>query len=82
MVSVSRKWIKENVEKLYAFGGQIDKDAVLKMHVPRGGFETTLTKTGKEQVGYCERKEKFHILIPEIGWADVFGCGFRDSEHK
>jgi len=75
MASVTKKWIREYVEKLSGFGGQVDKDWVLEnVKVPKGGFETTLTKIGKEAVEMEDLRKKFQILLPNgLGWADAWG---------
>jgi hypothetical protein len=72
MANVSYRWIRENVEDL-SFGGQIDKDN-LREHVkiPRGGFQTTLTRRGIEAVEDRAYDRKFNILVPGSGWADCF----------
>ena len=74
MVNVTRKWIKENAEKLYAFGGQITLDNFEK-YLTKGSVQTTLTKKGIQAVELCEREEKFHIIIPGVGVADCFSNG-------
>jgi hypothetical protein len=73
MVNVSRKWIKENVEQLSAFGNQITLDNFEEYIVGQKSLQTTLSGAGKEKVESREAKEKFHILIPGVGWADCFG---------
>lgn len=72
MTGVSRKWIRENVMEISAFGGQIDKDDVLRMKVPRGGFETDLNKRGIEDAETRDHQIRFGILIPGIGWGTAF----------
>ena len=73
MVNVSRKWIKENVEQLSAFGNQITLENFEEYVVGAGKLQTTLSKAGKEKVEDREATEKFHILIPGVGWSDCFG---------
>ena len=72
MVNVTRNWIKENVEKLYAFGGQVNKDNFEEYVIGKGSLQSTLTRKGVFATEACERTEKFHILLPGIGWADCF----------
>lgn len=73
MVNVIRKWIKENVEQLSAFGNQITLDNFEEYVVGQKSLQTTLTGAGKEKVEGRESTEKFHILIPRVGWADCYG---------
>lgn len=73
MVNVTRKWIKENVEQLSAFGNQITLDNFEEYVVGQKSIQTTLSSVGKDKVELREATEKFHILIPGIGWADCFG---------
>ena len=72
MTVVSRKWIRENVMEISAFGGQIDKEDVLRMSVPRGGFETDLNRRGIENAEIRDHQIRFSILIPGIGWGAAF----------
>ena len=72
MVNVTRKWIKENVQQLSAFGNQITLENFEEYVVGEGSLQTTLTKKGIDAVEAHEAKEKFHILIPGVGWADCF----------
>lgn len=80
MTNVTINWIKQNVEKLSAFGGQITKDNFEEYVRGEKTLQTTLTRKGQLGVEACERTEKFHILIPGAGWADVWG--FSDEMKK
>lgn len=73
MINVSRKWIKENVEQLSAFGNQITIDNFEEYIKREKSLQTTLSKAGKENVEGRITTKKFHVLIPGIGWADCFG---------
>lgn len=73
MVNVTRRWIKENVEQMSAFGGQITLENFEEYVKGQKALQTTLSGIGKDIVESHEAKEKFHILIPGIGWADCFG---------
>ena len=73
-MNVKIEWINECVEKLYCFGGQIDLGN-FEEYVSSKTLQTTLTKKGILAVERCERKEKFHVLIPGVGWADVWVYG-------
>lgn len=71
MASVSRKWLKENVEELSGFGGQITLDNLHEYcKVPKGGFDTTLSEQGKAAVEHGDRDKPFLVCIPGAGWAD------------
>ncbi len=81
MANVSKKWIGENVEKMSAVGGQITLDNLSEYcNVPKGGFETTLTKLGIEEVEAQARAKKFHILLPGHGWAECWGKSELDDD--
>lgn len=80
MVNVTRGWIKKNVEKLSAFGNQITLENFNEYTKDQKSFESNLTQKGKWIVESCDRKEKFHILIKGIGWADCFP--FQDEMKK
>lgn len=70
-MKVSKKWLQENCETIWGFGGQFTKDDLSEVKVPKGGFETTLTRKGVEAVEYGQRVDKFSVLIPNgIGWAN------------
>lgn len=73
MVNVTRKWIKENVEQLSVFGNQITLDNFEEYVKGEKTLQTTLSKAGKDKVESREATQKFHILIPGVGWADCFG---------
>ena len=73
MINVSRKWIKENVEQLSAFGNQITLENFEEYLVGVKTIQTTLSKAGKDGVEDKALPNKFHILIPGIGWADCLG---------
>jgi hypothetical protein len=72
-VRISKKWIREHVEEISAFGGQINKEDVLdscRIDRPCGGFLTDLNSEGIEN---AETKEiRFFILIPGIGWGTAY----------
>ncbi len=72
-MNVTRKWIKENVEQLSAFGNQITLDNFEEYVRGQKTLHTTLSGAGKYKVEAREGTEKFHILIPGIGWADCYG---------
>jgi hypothetical protein len=74
MVSVSKKWIKENVNWLSGFGGQITLADIDEIQVPKGGFDTTLTAAGKDMVEAGLHCKPFNILLPGgLGWATATG---------
>jgi len=73
MVNVTRKWIKEYVEQLSAFGNQITLENFEEYVKGQKSLQTTLSGAGKNKVENREASKKFHILIPGIGWADSFG---------
>lgn len=70
---VSRKWVMQNVGKLYGFGGQITKRTVVDIPVPRGGYNTSLTSNGKRMVESGEFGGKFNIELPGVGWVNCWG---------
>jgi len=82
MVNVTRKWIKENVEQLSAFGNQITLDNFEEYVVGQGSLQTTLSGAGKDKVEAREATEKFQTLIPGIGWADCFGFSNETNESE
>lgn len=73
MVSVTRKWIKENVEQLSAHGNQITLENFEEYLVGIKSLQITLSGAGKDKVESRDATEKFHLLIPGVGWADCFG---------
>ncbi|CAG0967302.1 hypothetical protein METP3_01224 [Methanosarcinales archaeon] len=73
MVNVSRKWIKENVEQLSAFGNQITLDNFEEYVKGQKSLSTNLTRRGIELVEGHAHKKKFLISIPGAGWADCWG---------
>lgn len=73
MVSVSKRWILDNVQKLYCSSGILDLEDVKGFKEPEEGFETNLNNIEKLEVEKGERRETFHILIPDgLGWAEAF----------
>lgn len=74
MATVTKSWIKSNVDVIWGAGGQYTKDDLDDTRVPKGGFDTTLTKHGIAAVERGERTSKFHILIPGIGWCDCISA--------
>jgi len=44
--------------------GQFTLEDLDDINVPKGEFETTLTRVGIEQVEWRQRREKFNIFIP------------------
>lgn len=70
MANVTKSWIVSNIKTLWGAGGQYTKEDLKNTRVPKGGFETTLTKKGIQAIEYGEFKKRFHILIPGIGWCD------------
>ena len=70
MTNVSRKWIDENVESLYCFGGQVDLDNYKEYIIGIKTLQTTLSSAAIR--GEVDIKGKFRILIPGVGWADCF----------
>lgn len=73
MLSVSKRWILDNVQTLYCSSGMFDLEALKDFEDPKEGFETNLNHTEKLEVEKGERRETFHILIPGgFGWAEAF----------
>jgi hypothetical protein len=73
MVNVSKKWIKENVVKLYSRNGRITLDNFDRITTPPGGFPTTLSQIGKCVVEAGDRVDNFRISLPErLGYADAW----------
>ncbi|ALK04553.1 MAG: hypothetical protein AAY43_01115 [Methanosarcina sp. 795] len=73
MVSVSKKWILDNVQMLYCSSGILDLEDVKGLEEPEEGFETNLNNIEKLEVEKGERRETFQILIPGgFGWAEAF----------
>lgn len=73
MVNVTRRWIDENVDTLYCFGGQVDKENYKEYVVGIKTLQTTLSAAAVR--GKVSIKGKFGILIPGLGWADCFPVG-------
>ncbi|WP_011305471.1 hypothetical protein [Methanosarcina barkeri] len=73
MVSVSKRWILDNVQMLYCSCGVLELDDIKDFKEPDGGFETNLNHNEKLEVEKGERQETFNILIPGgFGWAEAF----------
>lgn len=73
MVSVSKRWILDNVQTLYCSSGVLDLEDIKDFEEPKEGFETNLDNIEKLEVEKGERRETFHILIPGgFGWAEAF----------
>lgn len=73
MVSVSKRWILDNIQKLYCSSGILDLEDIKDFEEPEEGFETNLNNIEKQEVEKGERRETFHILIPGgFGWAEAF----------
>jgi hypothetical protein len=73
MVTVSKKWIRENVVKLSSRDGRITLDNLDRVATPPGGFPITLSQIGKCVVEAGERTEKFRIALPgKYGYADAW----------
>ncbi|RXA16230.1 hypothetical protein EQO05_14395 [Methanosarcina sp. MSH10X1] len=73
MVSVSKRWILDNIQKLYCSSGILDLEDIKDFDEPEEGFETNLDKIEKLEVEKGERRETFRILIPGgSGWAEAF----------
>lgn len=70
---ITKSWIKQNVEKLSAFGGQITLDNFDEYTEGQKTFQTTLTRKGIHAVELCEHRQKFNILISGVGWAEAWG---------
>jgi hypothetical protein len=73
MVSVSKRWILDNVQMLYCSNGVLDLEDIKGFEEPEKGFETNLNNIEKLEVEKGERRETFQILIPGgFGWAEAF----------
>lgn len=86
MAKVSKTWIREHVDSIHGFGGQITKEDVVEnarpsggIPIPRGGFDTTLSQIGITQVESGKLVGKFNILLPNTGWADAITYGIYDE---
>jgi hypothetical protein len=69
MSKVSREWVLKHVKTAYRNGQPFNlnnfKDRVT-------GFDTTLTPKGVLQVQRNDYRQKFEILVPNIGWIEAF----------
>ena len=73
MVSVSKRWILDNVQTLYCSCGTLDLEDLKDFKELDEGFETNLSHIEKLEVEKGERRETFHVLIPGgFGWAEAF----------
>lgn len=73
MSKVSKKFILDNVSKMYGFGGKVDIDFFkTDIKVPKGGFETTLSKEEINKLDNWEIAPRFKVLVPQFGWVDCW----------
>lgn len=73
MVSVSKRWILDNVQMLYCTSGVLDLEDIKDFEEPKEGFETNLDHSEKLEIEKGDRRETFHIFIPGgFGWAEAF----------
>jgi hypothetical protein len=83
MATVTKEWIRDNVTTISAFGGEIDKDAVMKMQFPAKRMRTTLTCTLVKAVERGRYHRPFNILIDAgsrgLCWAE---CRANGKPHK
>ena len=63
MATVTKEWVRDNVTTISAFGGEIDKDAVMKMQFPANRMRTTLTWALVKAVERGRYRRPFNILI-------------------
>lgn len=63
MAVVTKDWIQTHVTTISAFGGKIDKHAVMEMRLPRNGVRTTLTWALIKAVERGRYRRPFGILI-------------------
>lgn len=79
MTNVKLFWVKAHVEKLSVFGGQITEENIDEYIQNEKTVQTTLTRRGIKSVELHDRKEKFHILIPGVGWGDAWGYSSQED---
>lgn len=73
MVSVSKRWILDNVQMLYCSCGVLDLEDIKDFEEPKEGFETNLDDVERLKVEKGERRETFNIFISGgFGWAEAF----------
>lgn len=63
MATVTKEWVRDNVTTISAFGGEIDKDAVMEMQFPSNRMRTTLTWALVKAVERGRYHRPFKILI-------------------
>jgi hypothetical protein len=56
MVSVSKRWILDNVQMLYCTSGVLDLEDIKDFEEPKEGFETNLGHNEKLEIEKGERR--------------------------
>lgn len=79
MVSVSGKWIKDNVSE---FDNYLDVDELEQYVNIFEEFETTLTLSGVRQVELCGYNKKFHVTLPGYGTVGARGYTEENEQRK
>jgi len=77
MVSVSGKWIKDNVSE---FDNYLDVDELEQYVNIDEEFETTLTLSGVRQVELCGYNKKFYVTLP--GYGPVGARGYTEENEQ
>lgn len=81
-MKVSKKFVKEYVATIYAFGGQIDKDDVVEGKFAIKNTSLTASSINKIKAGDWDKKRFMILLDGGAGWGDavIYGEGDKDVE--